>query len=192
MVEFYTYRQCVKMKNLMGYLLVTRNPKWFKFMPDSVYLKLKYQYIFKAELDLRNPKTFTEKIQWLKIFDRDSRYPSMVDKYQAKKFIAGRVGNNYIIPTLGVWDRYDEIDFEALPNQFVLKCTHDSGGVVICNDKKQFNKVLSRERIEMCLSRNYFWGGREWPYKSVQPRIIALMVNLKWFWCAVIAIKKMA
>lgn len=142
-------------------------------MPDDVFLRKKFKLALKKELDLENPKTFNEKLQWLKIHDRNPEYTRMVDKHEVKKYVAERIGGQYIIPTLGVWDSFDEIDFDALPDQFVLKCTHDSGGLVICRDKSQLDKQKAREKIAKSLKRNYYYYGREWPYKNVKPRIIA-------------------
>ena len=142
-------------------------------IPDALYLKLRYRKVFHKPLNLKNPKTFNEKLQWLKLHDRRPEYTRMVDKYEAKQYVAERIGEKYIIPTLGVWDSFDEIDFESLPNQFVLKCTHDSGGLVICTDKTKLDMENARQRITASLNRNYFWANREWPYKNVKPRIIA-------------------
>lgn len=142
-------------------------------MPDDVFLRKKFKLALKKELDLENPKTFNEKLQWLKLYDRKPEYTRMVDKHEVKKYVAERIGEQYIIPTLGVWDSFDEIDFDALPDQFVLKCTHDSGGLVICRDKSQLDKQKAREKIAKSLKRNYYYYGREWPYKNVKPRIIA-------------------
>ena len=97
----------------------------------------------------------------------------MVDKYEAKKYIAEKIGEEHIIPTLGVWDKFEDIDFDCLPDQFVLKCTHDSGGLVICKDKSKLDKKAAKKKIERSLKSNYYWSGREWPYKDVKPRIIA-------------------
>lgn len=144
-----------------------------KWMPDSMYLKNKYRTLLGRELDLDNPKSFNEKLQWLKIHDRKSAYTTMVDKYAVKQYVANRIGEEYIIPTLGVWKHFDDIDFDNLPNQFVLKCTHDSGGLVICKDKSMLDKAVAKKKIEKCLKRNYYWSGREWPYKNVPKRIIA-------------------
>lgn len=142
-------------------------------IPDKLYLKLRYQSVFHKRLDLKNPKTFNEKLQWLKLYDRKPEYTDMVDKYEAKKLIAERIGEEYVIPTLGVWDSFDQIDFDSLPDQFVLKCTHDSGGLVICRDKAKLDMEKARRRITSSLNRNYFWANREWPYKNIKPRIIA-------------------
>ena len=97
----------------------------------------------------------------------------MVDKYAAKQYVADAIGEDIIIPTLGLWNHFDEIDFNILPNAFVLKCTHDSAGMVLVNNKNALNKTTAREKLEHNLNRNYYWGGREWPYKNVKPRILA-------------------
>lgn len=142
-------------------------------MGDALYLKLLYWDRFKKRLDLNNPKSFNEKIQWLKLYDRNSEYTRLVDKYEAKKIIADKIGDKYIIPTLGVWERFDDIDFDSLPDQFVLKCTHDSGSLVIVRDKVSFDKVLAKKKLEKSLKQNYYYPAREWPYKNVKPKIIA-------------------
>ena len=143
------------------------------WMPDKQYLELMYWTLMHRKLDLQNPQSFNEKLQWLKLYDRNPDYTHMVDKYEAKKYVADRIGERYIIPTLGVWDSFDEIDFEALPNQFVLKCTHDSGGLVICKDKSKLDLRCAREKLEKSLKTDYYLNWREWPYKNVKPRIIA-------------------
>lgn len=151
--------------------------RWVKralrILPDGVYLRLRYLIAFRKPLHLKNPRTFNEKLQWLKLYDRNPEYTRMVDKFEAKKYVAERIGEEYIVPTLGVWDRFEEIDFDALPDQFVLKCTHDSGGLVICKDKKSLDLDAARRKITSCLKENYYWDYREWPYKHVKPRIIA-------------------
>lgn len=146
---------------------------WFHWMNDELYLKIAYRIKMGKKLHLNPPVTFNEKLQWLKLHDRRPEYTTMVDKYEAKKWVAERIGEEYIIPTLGVWNHFDEIDFDKLPNQFVLKCTHDSGGLVICRDKEKLDKKAARKKLENCLKHNFFWGQREWPYKNVKPRIIA-------------------
>lgn len=146
---------------------------FLKFIPDESYLKLLYFIRMKKILNLKNPKTFNEKLQWLKLNDRKSQYSLMVDKYEAKKYVQSLIGEQYIIPTYGVWNSFNEIDFNSLPNKFVLKCTHDSGGVVICQDKKLLNIELAKQKINKSLKCNFYYVGREWPYKNVKPRIIA-------------------
>ena len=142
-------------------------------VPDELYLKAYYFNLFGKRLNLNDPKTFNEKLQWLKLHDRRPEYTTMVDKYSAKKFAAKVGGSLHIIPTLGVWNHFDEIDFDSLPQKFVLKCTHDSGGVIICKDKKTLDKAAAKKKIEKCLKRNFYLSGREWPYENVPRRIIA-------------------
>lgn len=143
------------------------------FIPDSIYLRWQYKKVTGKKLNLKNPQTFNEKLQWLKLHDRKPEYTMMVDKFAVKEYVADKIGAEYVIPTLGVWNHFDEIDFDVLPNQFVLKCTHDSGSVVICRDKAAFNVDEAREKIENGLKHNFYWQFREWPYKNVKPRIIA-------------------
>lgn len=140
---------------------------------DKKYLEILYRYLMGKKCDFENPQTYSEKLQWLKIYDRKPLYTQLVDKYEVRKFIEERVGEEYLIPCLGVWDYFDEIDFDKLPNQFVLKCTHDSGGLIICQDKSKLDKRKAKKKIEHCLKRNYFLNHREWPYKNVKPRIVA-------------------
>ena len=142
-------------------------------IPDRQYLKMMYRKLIGKELNLDNPETFNEKLQWLKLYNRKPEYTKMVDKYEVKKYVADLIGEEYIIPTLGVWDRVEDIDFDALPNQFVLKCTHDSGGLVICRDKSTLDIPEAIKKLKRSLKRNFYWYGREWPYKNVKPRIIA-------------------
>ena len=146
---------------------------FFNWMNDEQYLKILFKIRIGQELNLNNPQAFNEKLQWLKLHDRRPEYTMMVDKYAVKKYVSEKIGEQYIIPTLGVWDKFDDIDFDQLPDRFVLKCTHDSGGLVICRDKANFNIRDTRKKINRCLKQNYFWGCREWPYKNVKPRIIA-------------------
>ena len=116
-------------------------------MPDKWYLALRYRMKLGKWPNLKNPKLYTEKIQWLKLHDRKPEYTTMVDKCEAKKYIADIVGERYIIPTYGVWEKFDDIDFENLPNRFVLKCTHDSGGLVVCKDKKKINVESAKNKL---------------------------------------------
>ena len=161
------------MKNPMRAFVKLGGWGFFNWMSDETYLKIAFRSLMGKKLDLKNPQTFNEKLQWLKLYDRKPIYTTMVDKYEAKKYVADKIGEQYIIPTLGVWDKFEDIDFDKLPNQFVLKCTHDSGGLVICRDKSKFDIEAARKKISRSLKRNYFWQGREWPYKDVKPRIIA-------------------
>lgn len=140
---------------------------------DELYLKILYRYKMKKKLNLNNPMTYNEKLQWLKLYDRNPDYTRMVDKYEVKNYVKDIIGEEYIIPTLGVWDKFEDINFDELPQQFVLKCTHDSGGLVICKNKSTLDIDEARNKINHCLKRNYYLNTREWPYKNVQPRIIA-------------------
>lgn len=146
---------------------------FFKKWSDERYVKAAYRAKLHKKLDLNNPQTYNEKLQWLKVYYRKSIMTTMVDKYEVKKYIADLIGEEYIIPTLGVWDRVEDIDWDSLPNQFVLKCTHDSGGLVVCKDKSKLDKNKAQMRLSKSLKRNYYYQNREWPYKDVKPRIIA-------------------
>ena len=143
------------------------------FIPDKLYLNLMYWSNTGKWINIDNPKTYNEKLQWLKLYDRNPEYTKMVDKYLAKKYVSSLIGDEFIIPTLGVWDKFDDIEFENLPKDFVLKCTHDSGGLVICKDKSKLDLSKARKKINKSLKRNYYKAGREYPYKEVKPRIIA-------------------
>lgn len=143
-----------------------------KMIPDKLYLKIKYKYRFGKKLDFSNTVTFNEKLQWLKIYDRKDIYTRMVDKYEAKEYVSNIIGAQYIVPTIGVYSKIDDINFELLPNKFVIKCTHDSGGLVIVRDKERLDIDIVKKKINNSLKRNYYYIGREWPYKNVKPRII--------------------
>lgn len=145
-----------------------------KKINDKTYLKLLYYSKIGKKLNLNNPKTFNEKLQWLKLYDRKPEYTTMVDKFASKKFVADRIGEEYIVPCLGgPWYSFDEIDFDTLPEKFVLKTNHDSGGVVLCRDKKAFDREKAKAFLEKHLKREYYWLCREWPYKDVKPCIFA-------------------
>lgn len=145
------------------------------WLPDKPYLSLRYRFQMGHWIDWKNPKTFSEKLQWLKVFNRKPEYTIMVDKYAVKKYVADLIGSQYIIPTLGVWDKVEDIDWNSLPNQFVLKTTHGGGGggVYICKDKTSFDKHAIIEKLKVSLSSEIYPELREWPYKDVPKRIIA-------------------
>ncbi len=145
----------------------------FNWMNDEQYLKFIWLIRMGYPLDLNNPRTFNEKLQWLKLHDHNPQYTIMADKYEAKKFIAERVGEEYVVPNYGVWDSFDEIDFDALPEQFVLKTTHDNDSVFIVKDRDIFDKASAKRLLEKHLKINHFWWWREWAYKNIKPRIIA-------------------
>ena len=143
------------------------------WLPDKQYLDCRFFLKLGYKLNLKNPKTFSEKLQWLKLYDRKPEYTRMVDKYEAKKYVSEIIGADFIIPTLGVWDKVEDIEWEKLPDRFVLKCTHDSGGLVICKNKSTFDKQMALFKLRKSLRNDYYKSGREWPYKNVKPRIIA-------------------
>ena len=146
-------------------------------MPDDAYLSRKFSATVGSALRLDAPQTFNEKLQWLKLYDRKPEYTVMVDKYKARDYIADKIGAQYLIPLLGVWDNPDDIDFDALPERFVLKCNHNSGlGMCICKDKAQLTAwqiAAIRRNLKKGLAQDYYLTGREWPYKDVPRKIIA-------------------
>ena len=138
----------------------------FDWMSDKLCHMMKW-------LNLKNPQTFNEKLQWLKLYDRKPEYTMMVDKYRVREYIAKTIGEEYLIPLLGVWEDPEDIDFDALPDQFVLKPNHASGNVVICRDKRNLCQKETRKLTKNWLKREYYWSSREWPYKNIKPKIIA-------------------
>jgi hypothetical protein len=144
-----------------------------KNTPPEAFLKKMYKISIGKELDLENPVYYTEKLQWLKLYDHRDIYTTMVDKYEVKRYVAKMIGEEYVIPAIGVWDRAEDIDFDSLPERFVLKTTHDSGGIVICKDKSKLDIPAAQKKLNWLLKRDYYACNREWPYKNVKPRIIA-------------------
>ena len=124
-------------------------------------------------MNLENPRTFNEKLQWLKLHDKHEEYTPFVDKYEVKKIVANILGDQHVIPTIGVWDNVEDIDFDKLPSSFVLKTTHDSGGIVVCKDKSKLDISKAKSKLKKSLRHNFYWEHREYPYKDVKPRIIA-------------------
>ena len=146
--------------------------KRIPLLSDRLFLKLKFKDMMGYKLNLRHPKTFNEKIQWLKLHDRKPEYVQMVDKIEAKKYVAEKIGEEYIIPTISTCDHFDEINLWNLPEQFVIKCSHDSGGLIICRDKNRLDVAAARKKIDKCLKKNFYYQSREWPYKNVKPKIL--------------------
>lgn len=148
---------------------------FLRFLPDKLYISLRYRCQIGYWVNWTRPKTFTEKLQWLKVYNHRPEYTTMVDKYAVKKYVADRIGKQYIIPTLGVWDKVDDIDWDSLPEQFVLKTTHGggSGGVVICKDKMTFDKNAAIVKLNKSMSSDIYSALREWPYKKVKRQVIA-------------------
>lgn len=143
-----------------------------RHISDESYIKWKYYLNFHSKLNLVNPQTYSEKLQWLKLNNQHEEYTNMVDKYEAKKYVASIIGDKYIIPTIGIYDSFDDIDFNLLPNQFVLKCTHNSGGIFVCKDISSFDIKKAKKQVDKWLKQNPYWKNREYPYKNVKPRII--------------------
>ena len=144
-----------------------------RILSDRAFLKYAYKAHFGKKLDLKNPLTFNEKLNWLKLYNRDESCIPLVDKLAVKDYIANTIGEKYVVPTLAVWDRDEDIDIGVLPDKFVLKCTHDSGSAVVCRDKSTFDFENARKKLKRKLEKNLFWHGREWPYKKLEPKIIA-------------------
>ncbi len=165
--------QCILCDHRFLKLVILTKFAWL--LPDKLYLKLMFKLRMGYQLNISNPQTFNEKLQWLKLYNRRPEYTCMVDKYEVKKYVADIIGEEYIIPTLGVWDRVDDIDFKSLPNQFVLKTTHSGGntGVVICKDKNSFDIDACKKKLNKSLRQDVYRSLREWPYKNVKRRIIA-------------------
>lgn len=159
-------------KNPRKIVLYLNEKGFYWLFSDKFLIKCAYKTYIGNKLDLKKPQTFNEKLQWLKLYDRKPEYTTMVDKVAVKDYVAEKIGSEYIIPTLGVYEKFDDIDFDALPNQFVIKCAHDSGGLVICKDKSKFNIEKAREKINWSQQRKYYHVHREWPYKNVKPRIL--------------------
>lgn len=145
------------------------------WLPDSIYLKLRYRNEMGTSLNLKNPQSFTEKIQWLKIHRRKDEFTRMVDKLAVKRYVADLIGEEFIIPTLGVWDNFNEIDFSSLPNSFVLKTTHGGGstGVVVVPNRDKMDKNKAKKMLEWSMKCDVYTATREWPYKNVPRKIIA-------------------
>lgn len=159
-------------KNPQLITLYILNFKIFRIIPDRLYLNIKYKLKIGKKLDAVDPKTFNEKLQWLKLFDRKPEYTQMVDKYEVRKYIKDTIGEEYLVPLIGVYDRFGDIDFDSLPDQFVLKPNHTSGNVVVCKDKSKLDFLKLEKEINRWLKQRYYWVHREWPYKNVKPKII--------------------
>ena len=156
--------------NKMKLWLLTRYPKIIT--NDEKYLKKWWYYYWGYPLNLNNPVTYNEKLQWLKLYDRNPRYTDLVDKVEVKNFVSTLIGNKYVIPTIAVYSKVEDIMWEKLPDQFVMKCTHDSGGNIICKDKSKLNIEEAKKKLSKCLKYDYYMLSREWPYKDVPRRIL--------------------
>lgn len=162
------------LKNPLLFLVHLFDRKPFCFwMSDKNWLKMMFYAYHHKKLNLDNPQTYNEKLQWLKLYDRKPEYRMMSDKFAVRKFVAEKIGEEHLIPLLGAWDDADDIDFDSLPNQFVLKCNHDSAGLIICKDKIKLDIEKAKRKLKKCLKRDYFWAGREDNYRVAQKKIIA-------------------
>ena len=141
--------------------------------PDSIYLRWLFYKMTGCRLNLNNPESFNEKLQWVKIYDRRPEYTMMVDKYAVKQWVSSLIGSQYVIPTLQIWESCEDIRYDILPEKFVIKATHDSGSVFVCKDKSRFDFKSVKDKLEISLKHNFYYDAREWPYKYVKPRIIA-------------------
>lgn len=166
-------------KNPWNIVILAGALGYLNWIPDRLYLCLMYRARLGKRLHLENPMTYNEKLQWLKLYDRNPAYSILVDKYLVRNYVSDMIGEDYLVPLLGVWDNPEEINFNDLPNQFVLKCNHDSGTVIICKNKGQFDTQKAVEILKKKMNRNFYQGGREWPYKNVKPRVLCekYMVN---------------
>lgn len=146
----------------------------YNHIPDEEYIKKQYKVYTGKKLNLVTPKSFNEKMQWLKLNDRKPIYTKLVDKYLVRRFVTAVLGEEFLIPLLGVWDSAEKIDFEKLPDSFVLKCNHNSGeGMCICKEKSQVDFSSVKCELNYAMGRNYWQHAREWPYKNVERKIIA-------------------
>lgn len=177
-------KHLVKIQRMQNIITYIKRPKTLGLailshfgtcLPDSLYLKIMFRLEMGYKLNLEKPHTFNEKLQWLKLYNRDPKYTQMVDKFEAKTVAENILGNDYIIPTLGVWNRFEDIDFSSLPDRFVLKTTNGGGGggVIICRDKNNLNLASVAEQLNSSLKENIYHQFKEWPYKNVIPRILA-------------------
>lgn len=153
-------------------LIHTLRLKVFRFIPDRIFLKLIYRLYIGEKLDLKNPKTYCEKLQWLKLYDRNPEYTKYVDKFAVRSYIAQAIGEQYLVPLIGVYNSVNEINWDLLPDRFVLKCTHGSNSNIVCSDKTKLSIRDAKAKLNKWMKKNWYWYGREWPYKNVKPRII--------------------
>lgn len=163
------------MNRISNYIVIGLNKMgWIlPLIPDTLYLQLRYRLRLSKKLNLKNPVTYNEKLQWLKLYYRRPDMPIMVDKATAKRYVADLIGEDHIIPTYGIYNSVKEIEWDKLPNQFVIKCTHDSGGLIVCKNKQDLNMQTAKKKLSRGLKKTYYWKNREWPYKSIPRRLIA-------------------
>lgn len=164
----------LKYLNPLNYVRPLGSRGMLNWMPDALYLKLCYRAVFHKKLDLKNPKTYNEKLQWMKLYDRNPLYRTLVDKFAVREYVARNVGQEYLIPMVGgPWNSPEEIDFARLPDQFVLKCNHGSTTNILCKDKSKLDIAQTKAKLRKWLNTSWYWYGREWPYKDLKPCIYA-------------------
>lgn len=166
------YKLISNPKRTIRYILVTLIQKLHVCLSDRICVKILYILYFGKRLDFNNPQTFNEKLNWLKIYDQNPLYTKLADKYEVKEYVRSLIGDEYIVKNYGVWDRYEDINFDALPDNFVIKTTHDSGGVYVCRSKSKINFQQIKKFINRNLKKNFYYISWEWPYKNIKPRII--------------------
>lgn len=166
-------RKVIKAVTHPGLVMVTiLNLRVFRLVPDKVFIKVKHYIKTQERINLKDPKTFNEKIQWLKLHDRNPEYTQLVDKIAVRDFVIKKIGQQYLIPALGTYESFEDIDFDALPEQFVLKANHTSGDVYVCKDKSKIDYTALKKEIDQWKTKNYYWVHRESPYKTITPKIL--------------------
>lgn len=168
-----TMKKMGMIKKLIGKDRLMNFLQFLRFIPDKPFLKLEYRFLTGKKLNLKNPETYNEKLQYLKLYDRKPVYTQMADKLGMREFVKERLGEGHTVSLLGVWDRPQDIDFDKLPDAFVLKCNHDSKGLIICRDKSSLNKEQAVKTLAKSEKRNMFWAAREWPYKNIVSKVFA-------------------
>lgn len=168
-VFYYLQNPAETFQKISDKIIFGTAPLW----PDRLYIETVYKRINHVSLNLDSPQTFNEKLNWLKLYNQNPLYTKLADKYLAKEYVAGVIGEEYVVRNYGVWKTFDEIDFDSLPDRFILKATHDSGGVTICRDKSQLDMLALKIKFDRILKTNYFYKLREWVYKNAEPKIIA-------------------
>lgn len=151
--------------------------KWIRqyilrVIPDKTFIQIVYRVKIGRKLDLKNPKTFNEKLQWLKLYNRKPEYTKMADKYEVREYVKKSIGEEYLIPLVGVYNSFNDINFNSLPKKFVIKCNHDSGSTIICKDKNKLDMKEIKKMINRSLRYNYYYTGREYQYKNISRKII--------------------
>lgn len=166
---FNKIKKAFKNPSVVIELIIRKYPKLFT---DKMYLSLLYRIRFGRKLNWDSPKSFNEKLSWLKVYNRNPLYTTLADKYEVKQFVANIIGEEYVVPTLAVWNSIEDVIFDNLPNSFVVKGTHDSSGAFIVKNKNDYSPNIIREKYRKIMKSNYFWSMREWPYKNIKPRMI--------------------